>query len=229
LLRQKGTLPESVTESDLETLNAGLRFLFAHLRDSRQQSKNESDGGRSAAATALGGMWRFIMLFEEALAESLQLPLLRLHGALGELEANLVDPMLRPVPRRGHPPSSHVHEAVIGRAVAAVRLLMRRDFRRMEACEAVAAQLRKDGVRPERGSADGVAADTVRHWCADVDSDVGRHGLAAQLCHSVLSETEGSDLSASSRDEVRSRELARLSAWVREITLPIQKPANPPV
>jgi hypothetical protein len=51
LLQSRGTLPEFITEADLETLNSGLRFLFAHLRDARQQFENEADGGRFAAVT----------------------------------------------------------------------------------------------------------------------------------------------------------------------------------
>ena len=54
LLQSQGTLPEFITEADLETLNSGLRFLFAHLRNARQQFENEGDGGRLAAVAALG-------------------------------------------------------------------------------------------------------------------------------------------------------------------------------
>jgi hypothetical protein len=220
LLRNAGTLPELITEVDLETLNSGLRFLFAHLRDARQQFENEPDGGRSAAITALGGVWRFILLFKEPRAECLHMPVLDLQGALAALSENLVLPILKPVPRSGRAPSSHVHAAVIGWAAGAVQRLMRKGFSRTESCKAVAAQLRKDGVQPERGAGK-VTADTVRHWCANVASDIGGHELPARLCRLNLSETEDSD-STSPRDDVRRDVLASLSACVREITL-----ANP--
>jgi hypothetical protein len=222
LFRKEGTLPEFITEADLETLNSGLRFLFADLRHARQQLENEPDGVRSAALIALGGAWRFIMLFKEPRAEGLQMPLVHLHVALASLLENLVLPMLKPVPRPGGRAfSSAVSLAVRAYAAAAVRRLMRKGFRRMESCRAVAAQLTKDGVRPERGSGTKVAADTVRSWCDEVASDIGRHGLAARLYDLSLSKTEDSD-STSSRDKVRSRVLADLSHNVRELNL-----ANP--
>src|SRR5262249_21866420 len=84
--RNKGTLPESITEVDLETLNTALRFLFARLREARRQFESEGDDGRAGAFTALAATWMFITLFKEPFAEDLQVPVLHLQQALALLE-----------------------------------------------------------------------------------------------------------------------------------------------
>ncbi len=221
LLQSQGTLPEFITEADLETLNSGLRFLFAHLRDARQQFENEGDGGRLAAVTALGGLWQFIVLFKEPLANSLQIPVLHEQAALAALEENLVFQIHKPVPRRGRPPSGHVHAAMIGHAAGTVQRLLQIGLTRDESHRAVAAHLTKLGVKTGRGGR--VTANTVRHWCDEVAID--GHGLAAQLCHSILSEIEDSDFATSSRGEARIRVLDKLSAWVWGIIPASPKPS----
>ena len=50
LNRSLGSLPETITEGDLATLNSGLGFLFARLREARQQHDKDEDGGRVADA-----------------------------------------------------------------------------------------------------------------------------------------------------------------------------------
>src|SRR5437868_10064428 len=97
--RAKGTLPEVIAQTDLDTLNKGLDFLFGHLRQARQQF--EGGDGRHAAYTALGAMSRFIMLFNTSLAEGLHMPIVHLQSALADLENNFVSP----VPHSGRPPS----------------------------------------------------------------------------------------------------------------------------
>ncbi len=61
LERSKGTLPETITESNLGTLNEGLGFLFAQLREARRRYVEKGDGGRAGAFMALGALWKFIV------------------------------------------------------------------------------------------------------------------------------------------------------------------------
>jgi hypothetical protein len=180
-LRAQGTLPEIITEANLETLNLGLRFLFARLREARQQFESEGDGGRKGAFTALAATWMFIVLFEEPCAESLHIPILRLQDALVSLEQNLVLPIVERVRRPGRARSSVVHASLRGHAAGTVRRLMQTDLDAPEAYRAVAKVLTRRGVKAERGSGK-ITADTVRHWCVDeLPADVGRHGPAAWM------------------------------------------------
>jgi hypothetical protein len=96
LERSKGTLPETIAESDLRTLNEGLGFFFAQLREARRRYANEGDGGRAGALMALGAVWKFIVLFDLPHAECLHIPILRLQDALEALEKNNVLPILKP-------------------------------------------------------------------------------------------------------------------------------------
>jgi hypothetical protein len=176
--RSKGTLPEVITQSNLEILNSALSFLFARLREARRQSY-QTEGGRPAAFAALGVYWMFIALFEKPLAESLQLTIVHLMDALVGLDNNLVLPIVKPIRRRGRSPSSHAYAALKGHAANTVRHLKEAGFSAKKAHQAVAQQLKKL-VRPERGSGP-ITEHTVRNWCNEVSSDVGRHSTAARM------------------------------------------------
>ena len=105
----QGSLPEIITESDLETLNLGLGHLFVWLREARQQYNEDQDGGRIAAYTTLGALMQFIMLFNLPLAEYLHRPILKLLDALVALDQNNVLPILKPVARSGRSASNPAH------------------------------------------------------------------------------------------------------------------------
>jgi hypothetical protein len=47
--RNNGALPETIAEGDLETLNLGLGFFFALMREAKRLYDEEGDGGRAAA------------------------------------------------------------------------------------------------------------------------------------------------------------------------------------
>src|SRR5262249_25366723 len=123
LNQAEGTLPEVINETNLETLNRGLSFLFALLRDARSRFEQEGDGGRSGAFTALGAIWMFIALFQKPYAEGLQVPILRLQDALASLDENRVLPILKPAPRAGRSKSSQAYLALKGHAVGTVERL----------------------------------------------------------------------------------------------------------
>ena len=170
LRRMAGTLPETIVARDLEILNSGLHLLFADLRRAHRYFRDGEGNGRGGASTALGAVYRFIMLFEKPLAEGLQLPILDLQQALAALEENNVLPVFKPVRHRGRAKSSDVREALKGYVAGTVQRLLQTGINSDAAHRRVAEELERRGVRPERGAGD-VTATTVRHWCDEVDTD----------------------------------------------------------
>lgn len=220
--RAKGTLPEIIGDSDLDTLNSALGFLFAHLREARRQFEQEGDAGRFAAFTALAAYWMFVVVFKTPLAESLEVPILRLQAALAALDNNLVEPIVKPARRRGRAPSSPTYATLRGHAAGSVKQLVGAGLSRREAHEAVAKQLSYLGVHPERGSGD-VTAATVRNWCDEVASDVGRHGPAAQFFDSMFAPEEQRRLSELPKERAKSFVLKSLVGWVQSVFPELRK------
>jgi len=215
--RATGTLPESIGASELETLNLGLRFLFALLREARRQFDQEGDNGRLGAFTALGALWRFVTLFEVPLAESLQVPILQLQDALVGLNQNLVSPIVEPNPRHGRAPSSQTHATLKGLAAGTVKRLVEMGLSSRDAQHAVANRLDKLGIRPERGSGK-VTSATVRNWCHEVSTDVGRHGTSAQMHDSMFERPEEQQrFSEMPIEEAKRNALNTLAGWVKSV------------
>jgi hypothetical protein len=127
------------------------------------------------------------------------------------LEQNNVLPILKPVLRVGPPRSSHAHQALKGQAAATVKLLEKVGLNRQQALQAVAKELAKLGVRPERGSGT-ITANTVRHWCDDVAADVGRRGTAAMMCDSMFTAQQSKKFSALPSNRARQRRACALLA-----------------
>jgi hypothetical protein len=219
LSRCSGSLAETITESDLETLNEGLAFLFAWMREARRLYDKEADDGRAAAFVAIGAMGQFIMLFKSPLAELLHVPILILQDALVALEQNNVLPILKPVPRPGRAPSSHAHATLKGHVAGTVRRLVETGLSRGDAHKAVAKQLKQLGIRPERGSG-GVTATTVRNWCDEVSADVGRRGTAAMMHDSIFTQLEPQRFFTMPKDQARRHALAELTQWVQWVLRP---------
>jgi hypothetical protein len=221
--RAKGTFPESVTEGDLDALNSAFSLLFSLLRQARVQFDEEGDGGRAGAFTALGACWMFVALFKRPLAESLQVPILRLMDALAALESGTVSPMMVPIRRRGRAPSSNAHATLRGHAAGTVRRLMDIGLSRAEAHKSVAKALANLGVRPERGSGT-VTPSTVKNWCDEVSSDVGRRGVAAQMYDSMFARTEEQQRFAEmSKENGRRYALDSMAQWVKVFFPELQK------
>jgi hypothetical protein len=227
-LRAKGTLPEIVTEADLETLNSGLRFLFDGLREARRRFESEGDGGRFGAFKALAAAWMFIRLFKAPDEENLHVPIHRVQEGLSLLEQNVVLEMFKPVRRRGRGPSSHAYSALKGHAAATVRRLVESGLPPTEARRAVSKLLNLLKVRSERGSGK-ITADTVRHWCDEVSSDVGKHTAGSAIYDSLFVESENARFSALAPERARSVALSDLSNWVLYIRPDGQNPVNPPI
>jgi hypothetical protein len=224
LARAQGTLPETIAATDLDTLNMALGFFFARLREARRQFEEERDGGRVGAFTALAATWMFISMFRDPLQEHLQVPILRLQDALAALDNNLVEPMLKPIPRPGRAASSHAHAALKGHAAGTVTRLLQAGLERQEAHKAVAKLLAKLGIRPKRGSG-GVTATTVRNWCDEVASDVGRHSTAAICYDQMFDPAEEERFRALPKDRAKRFAQASLEAWVRKVFPVSEKPS----
>jgi hypothetical protein len=230
--RMAGRFPEAIAESDQESLNLALGFLFESLRKARRLYDQEQDGGRAAALMALGGMWQFIALFKAPLAELLHVPILNLQDALAALENNNVLPILKPVKRVGRAASSHAYTTLKGHAAGTVQRLLQVRLERRLAFRAVANALAKQGIRAERGSG-AVTATTVRHWCDEVASDVGRRGTAAMMYDSMFTDIENNRFSELPPDQAQLYALGSLGAWVQEMICPTgsrrKNPVNPPI
>jgi hypothetical protein len=225
-----GILPDTIREADLETLNSGLHFLFADLREAQRRFEAEEDG-RLGAFTALGAIWRFIVLFKAPHDQGLQVPVIRLQDALASLERNLVEPMLKPRPRRGRAPSSHAYATLRGNSAGTAELLFRTGLDRQQAHRIVANQLKEIGVQPERGSGK-VTADTVRHWCVEVAADVGRRGTAAMAYDSMVADAEPK-ISALTPEQARRWAIDSLAAFIQRLFPQLRttrrNPVKPPI
>jgi hypothetical protein len=215
-----GTLPETIGEADLSTLNSALGFLFGRLRQVRVDFERIGDNGRWGAFCALGAFHSFITLFKNPLEEDLHVPIVRLQDALVGLEQGRREAILKPVRRRGRAPSSHAYASMKGYAAATVQLLQQADHG--DALGAVARQLRELGVRPERGSRT-VTATTVRNWRNEVSSDVGRHGTAALMYDDRLAPEEQERFLSLPKDQAIQLALERLTAWVLSVFPELQK------
>ena len=168
------------------------------------------------------------MLFKGTLAETLHVPILNLHASLEALDNGFVGPILKPVPQCGRAPSTDARAALKGCVAGTVQRLLRTGLSRQDANVVVAKQLTRLGVRPERGSAGEVTADTVRHWCEEVAADVARLGTAAMMYDSMLTRAEIDRFSALPQDQARSHALNSLAGFVQAIFPEIleRKPVN---
>jgi hypothetical protein len=214
--RFKGTLPETIGQSDVRTLNAGLRHLFARLREARRLFDEEKDGGRAGAFTALGAMWQFVVLFKSPHSQLLQLPILVLQDALAALEHNNVRPILAPVGRPGRAPSSEAYASLIGFAAGTVKRLVQAGTDRKHAFEAVAKALAKQGVQSQRSSG-AITANTIRHWCDEIKVDVAQQGTAAKAFRSMFSLEENRRFDELPPSEARQRALGSLAHYVEHV------------
>jgi hypothetical protein len=221
---ESGALPDAIGEADLPKLNLALALLFERLREARVQFEQEGDNGRLAACNALGAFWKFVTLFRTPYMQSLQVPILRLQDALAKLEENRTEPILQPVRRAGRPPSSDTYASLKGQAVATVELLLRKGLDQRAARLAVAKELSKLGVRPERGSGT-VTANTLRNWRDEIRSDVGRHKAAAVIYDMVLAPAELAKFANMPNDQARRRALGLLTHWVKSVFPELQKPS----
>jgi hypothetical protein len=103
------------------------------------------------------------MRFEPVVAENLHIPLMTLHDALLALDANNVEPILKPTKKTGRATSSPRRHSLMGIAVGTAQRLEWTGLSPRDANKAVAAKLNALGVKPTRGK-DHITADTLRRW-----------------------------------------------------------------
>lgn len=195
-------------------IKCGLELPLCALARSPGLFDEKGDAGRLAAFTALGALVQFVLLFEKPNSETLHTPILRLQDALISLEKNSVLPIVTPTSRPGRGGSSQIHLALKGHVAGTIRRLVSVGVRQSDAQQKVAALLRRRGVRAERGPGQ-VTAGTVRNWCNEVSSDVGRKGTAALVYDDMLAEREERRFVTLSQDEARRFALECLSNWVQ--------------
>jgi hypothetical protein len=139
LKRMQATLPERITEADLETLNTGLRFFFPKLR--RASELFHQGDSRHGAIIALAAAWQVVALFKQPCAENLFVPLLHLQDALRKLDEGTIAPMLVKSHRAGRTPSTDARAALRGHVAGTVERLVQSGLSLQEARALVAEAL----------------------------------------------------------------------------------------
>lgn len=216
-------LPESVAAGDVPRLNIAFQHLWAELRAAHSEF---ADGNHlHGAYLSLLSVYAFLSLFGPVRQEGLFVPLAALESALRALDEGVVEPILRS-PRRartGRARSSDLYQELKGTAVYVVSRLCELGHVRSDALKIVAADLRRIGVKPDRGSGE-VTSRTVRWWCEEIAADVGRHGAAAQRCDVLLLHSANEALDNMPPESAKLLLRSRLRFFVTAIG---RKPANP--
>ena len=145
----------------------------------------------------------------------MHVPIVHLMNALVALQDNSVSQIVKPTRRRGRSPSTNKQAALKGHVAATVKRLQEvwpnREMN--EVHRAVAQKLSRLGVRAERGSGH-ITADTVRNWCNEVSNDFSRHGTAAIMYDSLLTETERKRFAALPEETAANFALRSLTDWI---------------
>jgi hypothetical protein len=175
------------SRQQIEATNDAFNFLYDGLREAKLRFETGNDGGRDGVVHALETMLKFLYLYEPVQSGGLQAPLAMLFNALMNLDDGAVHPMLQKVPRRGRTRASAGRESLIGTVAFTVDALCDTGKPLDDAREIVARELRRAGVRPDRGGGE-FTSRTVRAWCERVAADVGGHGEAKQMFESLKRE-----------------------------------------
>ena len=175
-----GSLPAQLGPAELTTLNMGLRYLFKELGEA--QTVYAAGQHLDGSYLALVAVVAFIGLFAKNAEIGLAVPLHRLLDALDALDNGIIDPLVKPTVRAGagRPKAPTMRATFKGAVAFTVHRL--RDFgvALSEAQAVVADDLRRIGVKPDRGNGGRMSARTVRGWCGEIAEDLGRHGEAAK-------------------------------------------------
>jgi hypothetical protein len=155
--------------------------LFSKLRQAAELRREAKH--RPAAIGAVRAISQFLARFEGD--TTMTTSFLSLESALLALDKGVVEPLLEHTRSPGRGWNSMDREFVIGAAVITVQHLRWAGLTASQAHSAVAHTLHKAGFRAGRGSRP-VEPRTVRHWCAQVAEDVGRHTLLARFVNEIL-------------------------------------------
>jgi hypothetical protein len=214
-------LPESVSVGEVARLNIAFRHLWAELREAQSEF---ADGNRlTGAYLSLVAVIAFLSLFGPVRREGLSVPLAALEDALWALDEGVVQPILKPArrARTGRARSSVLYQEAKGTTVYVVHRLRSLGLGQKEAQKIVGAELRRMGVKPDRGSGE-ITARTIRGWCDEVAAD--RQGTAAQRCYLLVSHPADKTLDGMPPEAAKSLLLSRLRRFLTKIGA---KPPNP--
>jgi hypothetical protein len=188
------------TADDYDVLFRGLTFFTLKLQYAAYQPNDE------AKVTAIQAAAQFAQLFKYP--DDLALPFLRISDALRHGV-----PVVKQARRRGNPELLDEYAILHGYAAATVDRLVSTGWMDVKAREAVAGKLR--GVRTQRGGL--ITPRTVRCWREEVLADVGRYGVAAWVCHDILTGPESRKFSnLKTAAEKRTYALNSLAGYVRK-------------
>jgi hypothetical protein len=211
-----GTIPDPIRSTDRARLNEGLAWLFGELREGHNLFRIGTDGGREGAVVEIKAITAFLMLFRAVDKENLIAPLAMLANALMALNSNVVEPMLRPVPRSGRPPASAGRQSLQGVAVYTVRRLQEFGVDDKSSRSIVAKELRMLGIKPHRGSGN-TTARTIREWREAILADVGHHSDAAKTLDGLLTDTDNKKLDKLPREKAIEGLLNKLAHVAKQV------------
>src|SRR5262249_15200652 len=149
------------------------------------------NAGREGVIHSVETTINFLSLFAAVISSSLHAPLGALHDALMSLNDGRVLPLLDPAKKTGRPRASAMRASLIGLVAFTVMRLTETGMQATAAHTTVARELEKAGIKPARG-ARMITARTIRGWCEEVRSDVGRHGGASQTYNHLIADPRGS-------------------------------------
>src|SRR5262249_39104341 len=160
--------------------NTAFDFLYGGLRDAKKLFEAGDNAGRDGAIHSLEVLLKFLSQFQPVLDEGLNAPLAALFNALLSLDDGSVLPILKSVPVRGRSRGSAFRDSLKGAAAFTVTRLRATGLSVPDARGDVARVFRDARVTTGRGRYPAITSRTVRGWCEEVTTDIGRCGEAAQ-------------------------------------------------
>jgi hypothetical protein len=186
-----GTLPERIEPSDLRLLNEALAYLFQELDKANALYQSNANAGREGVIHSVETVLKFLSVFAPVISSRLHAPLAVLFDALMNLDSGTVLPLLKPAKKTGRARASALRSSLIGAAAFTVRRLTETGMKAPAAYKAVARCLRDAGIKPARGRAGTLTERTIRGWCEEVNTDVGRQGEASQTYDLLIFDPRG--------------------------------------
>jgi hypothetical protein len=209
-----GSLPARIKPSNLPSLNEALAYLFHELGKASELHQTDGNAGREGTIHSVETLLKFLSLFAPVISSRLHAPLAVLFDALMSLDDGKVLPLLKPTNKNGRTRASALRGSLIGAAAFTVRRLTETGMLAPTAHEAVAHKLKGIGVTPARGRGR-LTARTVRGWCQEVRTDIGRHGESAQTYDELIAVDDTNGLPPQQSRTVLLNRLAEAAKKVR--------------
>jgi hypothetical protein len=208
--------PVKLTAKHLPKLNEVFGDFARGLEAALEVYKKGTHSGRDGAGACLGTVALLLDLFEVFDRNHVTTPINAIVNALAALNENNQLPILTPVPSTGRAKSSYMRSMLEGWAVVTVERVMEAGKPLDKACEIVAKELVKAGVKSTRGKSD-ISARTVKNWKQRSSEDIAMIGLMAKT-RKIFNDFVKDD---DDRDGISVEEaLEHLSAML-ELSLPV--------